>query len=420
MVEDDLNSIAAIDAVPHILKVVCEVTGLGFAAVARVTEDRWVALAVRDTIGFGLEPGGELVVKTTICDEIRNSRKPVVIDRVSADPCFSDHPTPRMYGFESYISVPIILRNGDFFGTLCAIDPAPAKVSEAATVKTFELFAELIAMHLENRENVTRTTVALLDERRTAEMREQFIAVLGHDLRNPLAAIQAGTTLLGRRDLDGSARNVVRLMQESCKRMADLTTDILDFARGKLGGGVPLRSVDDPNLGAILSQVIEELATVHPERSIDVQLDVGESVNCDSARLAQLVSNLLANALTHGAYDRPVGVVVQNDGTTLSIEVSNAGNPIPERRLGRLFQPFERGSDTSQDGLGLGLYIASEIAKAHGGTLTVDFDAGAHAVPRGVAKPPAGGGRGRRLRLMHRLYDLVALQPFLAALASEA
>ena len=136
MVEDDLNSIAAIDAVPHILKVVCEVTGLGFAAVARVTEDRWVALAVRDTIGFGLEPGGELVVKTTICDEIRNSRKPVVIDRVSADPCFSDHPTPRMYGFESYISVPIILRNGDFFGTLCAIDPAPAKVSEAATVKT--------------------------------------------------------------------------------------------------------------------------------------------------------------------------------------------------------------------------------------------------------------------------------------------
>ena len=186
-----------------------------------------------------------------------------------------------MYGFESYISVPIILRNGDFFGTLCAIDPAPAKVSEAATVKTFELFAELIAMHLENRENVTRTTVALLDERRTAEMREQFIAVLGHDLRNPLAAIQAGTTLLGRRDLDGSARNVVRLMQESCKRMADLTTDILDFARGKLGGGVPLRSVDDPNLGAILSQVIEELATVHPERSIDVQLDVGDSVNCE-------------------------------------------------------------------------------------------------------------------------------------------
>ena len=89
-------------------------------------------------------------------------------------------------------------------------------------------------MHLENRENVTRTTVALLDERRTAEMREQFIAVLGHDLRNPLAAIQAGTTLLGRRDLDGSARNVVRLMQESCKRMADLTTDILDFARGSL------------------------------------------------------------------------------------------------------------------------------------------------------------------------------------------
>ena len=133
-------------------------------------------------------------------------------------------------------------------------------------------------------------------------------------------------------------------MQESCKRMADLTTDILDFARGKLGGGGPLRSVDDPNLGAILSQVIEELATVHPERSIDVQLDVGESVNlllrafgaalnptCSPTRLMLTGPTIVRLALSFRMMR-----------TTLSIEVSNAGNPIPERRLGRLFQPFER------------------------------------------------------------------------------
>jgi signal transduction histidine kinase len=370
MTDSELDLVAAIDAVPHILEVACQVTGLGFAAVARVTEDRWTALAVRDTIGFGLEPGGELAVKTTICDAIRDCREPVVIDHVDDDPLFKDHPTPRMYGFQSYISVPIVLRSGEFFGTLCAIDPKPATVSDASTVKTFELFAELIAMHLENREKVAKTTSALLDERRTAEMREQFIAVLGHDLRNPLAAIQAGTTFLSGAHLDGPARNVVRLLQESAKRMIDLTTDILDFARGRLGGGVPLRAVDDGDLAAVLSHVIEELATVHPQRSIDVRIDVGQSVYCDSARLAQLLSNLLGNALTHGAPGEPVGVLVDNDGSTLTIEISNVGEAIPERRLDRLFQPFERGSDAPQDGLGLGLYIAAEIAKAHGGTLT--------------------------------------------------
>src|SRR5215217_3776168 len=209
MLDDDLQAVASIDAVPSILEVVCHITGLGFAAVARVTEDEWVALAVRDTIGFGLQPGGELAIKTTICNEIRASRELVVIDHVAEDPDFRDHPTPKQYGFQSYISVPIILRSGEFFGTLCAIDPKPAKVSDPATIKTFQLFAELLALHMENRERVTTTTVALLDERRTAELREQFIAVLGHDLRNPLAAIDGGARLLSKSSLDERATAVV-------------------------------------------------------------------------------------------------------------------------------------------------------------------------------------------------------------------
>src|SRR5215203_467949 len=136
MTGEDLNAVAAIDAVPNILKVVCQTTGMGFAAVARVTDEQWIALAVRDEIGFGLEPGGELDLATTICSEIRQSREPVVIDHVSEDPCFADHPTPKMYGFQSYISVPIIFRDGRFFGTLCAIDPAPAELKASAALKT--------------------------------------------------------------------------------------------------------------------------------------------------------------------------------------------------------------------------------------------------------------------------------------------
>jgi GAF domain-containing protein len=102
---------------------------MGFAAVARVTEDRWIACAVRDEIEFGLKPGGELKVETTICNEIRASGDRVVIDHVSQDEAFCRHPTPAMYGFQSYISVPIRRRNGAFFGTLCAIDPRPARLN---------------------------------------------------------------------------------------------------------------------------------------------------------------------------------------------------------------------------------------------------------------------------------------------------
>jgi signal transduction histidine kinase len=369
MTENDLETVASIDAVPHILEVICQVTGLGFAAVARVTEDKWVALAVRDTIGFGLTPGGELEIRSTICDEIRQCREKIVIDHVDEDPDFKDHPTPKMYGFQSYISVPIILRNGDFFGTLCAIDPKPANVSSPSTVKTFELFAELLALHLENRERVHATTIALLDEKRTAEMREQFIAILGHDLRNPLAAITAGTTMLGKLKLDQRARQIVELMQESSKRMTELTADILDFARGKLGGGVPLRSVAEENLEAVFSQVIEELRTVHPDREIKVEMAIEKPLFCDSARVAQVLSNLLGNALTHGASGAPVDVSIQSADGDLTIEITNSGEVIPRHKLAGLFHPFARGAQSPQDGLGLGLYIASEIAKAHGGTL---------------------------------------------------
>jgi hypothetical protein len=97
---DDLIAISKIDAVPMILKVACHSTGLRFAAVARVTSDRWMACAVRDEITFGLQPGGELPVKTTLCDEVRTRRELVVIDNVAEDELYCEHPTPGMYGFQ--------------------------------------------------------------------------------------------------------------------------------------------------------------------------------------------------------------------------------------------------------------------------------------------------------------------------------
>jgi signal transduction histidine kinase len=369
---DDLAAIAKIDAVPRILEVVCRTTGMGFAAVARVTEERWIACAVRDEIAFGLEPGGELPVQTTICDEIRASGQPVVIDHAAEDAIFCVHPTPKMYGFQSYISVPITRPDGGFFGTLCAIDPRPARLNTPETVGMFKLFADLIAFHLEAQERVTISERALLGERHTAELREQFIAVLGHDLRTPLASVDAGAKVLRKLPVGDKAAHVAVMIENSAARMAGLIRDILDFARGRLGGGLSVTPILDAGLDKMLEQVLDELRAAWPDRAIRSELALDRPVACDSARIAQLFSNLLSNALTHGDRAGPVSVRAHSDDTGFELSVANLGQPIPSDTIERLFQPFSRASARpGREGLGLGLYIASEIARAHAGSLDV-------------------------------------------------
>lgn len=371
-IADDLAVVARIDVVPTILEVVCRTTGLGFAAVARVTEERWVACAVRDEIAFGLEPGGELDVATTICNEIRAGGGHVVIDHVAEDEVFCRHPTPRQYGFQSYVSMPIRRPDGRFFGTLCAIDPRPARLKTPETVGMFKLFADLIGFHLDAQERLALSEKALLDERQGAELREQFIAVLGHDLRNPLASIDAGAKLLLRMPLAGRATQVATLIQNSAARMAGLIDNVLDFARGRLGGGLPMTRTLDADLTAALEQVVAELRAAWPDRAILCDMALDQPVHCDRARIAQLFSNLLANALVHGDATAPVRVRAHSADGGLELSVANPGEPIPLDAVDRLFQPFSRASiKPGQQGLGLGLYIASEIARAHEGTLEV-------------------------------------------------
>jgi signal transduction histidine kinase len=368
----DIAAIARIKAVPTILEVVCATTGMGFAAVARVTPDRWIACGVRDDIAFGLKPGGELKVETTICHEIRQNKEPVVINHVAEDETYRQHPTPAMYGFQSYISMPIILPDGSFFGTLCAIDPRPARLQNPQTIGMFRLFAELIAFHIDANSRVASSEATLLDERRTSELREQFIAVLGHDLRNPLSAIGGGVELLRRSALDAKAARLVNVIQMSVARIAGLIDDVMDFARGQLGSGLTLDLVENEPLAPVLRHVVGELGTSFPARVIEAEIGFDDPVHCDPKRIAQLLSNLLGNALTYGAAYVPIRVRAGIEGTVFELSVANAGEPIPPEAMERLFQPFTRGAvRPSQQGLGLGLFIASQVAKAHGGTLTV-------------------------------------------------
>lgn len=146
----------------EILTEVCRITGMGFSAVAYVSAERWIACQVEDRIEFGLDPGGELEIRKTICDDIRRDGKTIMIDNTAEDPDWWSHPVPVLYGFRSYVSLPITLDDGAFFGTLCAIDPAPRSESIAAHLDELNALAVRVAAILSGRTLDVRRDIPLV------------------------------------------------------------------------------------------------------------------------------------------------------------------------------------------------------------------------------------------------------------------
>ncbi|WPO81403.1 PAS domain-containing sensor histidine kinase [Chryseobacterium sp. JJR-5R] len=227
-------------------------------------------------------------------------------------------------------------------------------------------------LYEENLQTAKQLAEANLEmEQQNALIREQFIAVLGHDLRNPLGGVMSAAQLVARSDLGAREEKLVKLIQTGSKRMHNMINDIMDLARGRLGGGFPVSPVET-DLEQLLNQVSDELKVVWPERSIESDFNITQKVICDPGRLSQMASNLLANAIIHGSPVTPILIQAAVTEDIWEISVTNQGKPVPKEALPHLFHPFRReGKQKSQNGLGLGLYIASEIAKAHNGTLTV-------------------------------------------------
>lgn len=374
-IQSDIVKISRIPAVANILEVACEITGMGFAAIARVTESSWVACATKDTINFGLGVGGELKLETTICNEIMQHHQPVAIDHADLDPTYKNHHTPNMYGLQSYISVPIIRKNGKFFGTLCAIDRVPNEVNNLKVINTFTLFAELIGFHLDSQDELDESSRILKLEQRNAEIREQFIAMLGHDLRNPVNAISNAVQLQLRGELDDRNKRLAAIINDATTRTKGLINNILDFASGKLGGGIKLNYENDLSLDETIQQVITELNMAWPEVKIIKNIDLSSELKADYKRIAQLLSNILGNAITHGEKGKPIQLSLKETVDGKTITVSNSGLPIPASVLPHLFMPYSRGKvRPGQEGLGLGLYISKEIVLAHGGSINVISD----------------------------------------------
>ncbi|NVJ23400.1 MULTISPECIES: PAS domain-containing protein [Myxococcus] len=206
--------------------------------------------------------------------------------------------------------------------------------------------------------------------RQTAEFRERFLGIVSHDLRSPLGAILLSVNALMRsEEIIPKHLTAVRRIALSAERMGRMISDLLDFTRGRLGGGIPI-SPRPANLRALCQQVREELEIGHPQRALRMSVHEGHfQGEWDADRLTQLLGNLGKNALDYSPVDTPVDFVLRDEGEQVCVEIHNEGPAIPSDLLPHLFEPFRRATDKGHptSGLGLGLFIAQEIARAHGG-----------------------------------------------------
>ena len=285
-------------------------------------------------------------------------------------------PLLRMQGFFNEVALDLVKKDG---GKLAILANAVERRDGEGSL----LFTRLTIMQATERRRYERNLVqaravaeeGLLAEREASELREQFIAVLGHDLRNPLAGVDAGVRRILRKGPYEATPELLDLMQQSIRRMQILIDNVLDLTRTRLGGGLLLQIEEAVAIGPALAQVVDELKIAYPEREIVTTIEAGITLDCDPGRLGQLLSNLVGNALTHGSPATAVQVHAEIEDGEFRLSVANEGEPIQPATMERLFQPFYRGdAGASREGLGLGLYIASEIATAHGGTIEAASD----------------------------------------------
>jgi sigma-B regulation protein RsbU (phosphoserine phosphatase) len=332
---------------------------------------------------LSLSPDGRIVkLNATLADWLGHDRDSLIGESIheilgfGGRIAFETHLAPllRMQGHVYEIALDLLMADGSRIPTI-------ANAAERRDPTGKHLFTRLTLFKAVDRRTYERSLVEARvkaeaeskAERDAALLREQFIAVLGHDLRNPLSAVAAGIALLGKREqVSDDGRSILSAMRDSVDRASALIDDVLDFARGRLGGGIVVERNADAPLTPVLEQVVAEVRAINSDWRILTSFEVEEPVFCDRGRLAQLASNLLSNAVTHGAADQPIRFEARTAGDRFELMAANGGAPILDEVRKELFRPFFRGAARpSRNGLGLGLFIASEIAKAHDGMLQV-------------------------------------------------
>jgi signal transduction histidine kinase len=229
--------------------------------------------------------------------------------------------------------------------------------------------------------------------RRAEEFRRHLLAIVGHDLRSPLAAITVSVGLLLRQHrLEQREVATLSRVLASAGKIERILRDLLDWASAEAGHTLPL-SPREASIADVCRGAADEALAVDPARSVAVEGEGDPRGRWDPDRLAQVLGNLVGNAFKHGRAGAPVRVRWRGTGDEVAVEVENQGEPIPPALRRRIFEPFRRGAATGGPGggLGLGLYIARELVRAHGGTIAVRSGGGTTTftvrLPRAAAAP---------------------------------
>ncbi|HSN29339.1 MAG TPA: HAMP domain-containing sensor histidine kinase [Kofleriaceae bacterium] len=247
----------------------------------------------------------------------------------------------------------------------------------------FVILSELLARNVPPQsmlllhEGFDRAISAAIDRyaQRREEVRSRFISILGHDLRDPLSTVKISTEVLARGGaVTGEQQQIVARISRACDRMQRMIGEVLDFARGHLGGGIPANPTLN-DMANICRDVVEEISAAHPQRTITLEASGDLRGPFDLDRVAQALGNIIGNAVEHTRAAIEVAAYETKDRMHVVTTVTSHGPAIPADVQRRIFDPFSRGDDAiGGHGLGLGMYIANQIALAHGATIDLTSD----------------------------------------------
>jgi signal transduction histidine kinase/CheY-like chemotaxis protein len=341
------------------LRACCEALVTMGAAFARI----WTYDATHEVLDLRASAGiyehttgrhARIPVGSLKAGRIAQTREPTLIQNVMGDPQVVDQEWAARERLVSFAGYPLIVGNR-LVGVVAVYARVELSDGMASAISTV---ADQIAI--------------AVDRDAGERFRELFIGILGHDLRNPLNAVLMATYLLLQSATDKEKPVLVRL-GNSAKRMERMIAQLLDFTRARSGGGIALLR-EPSDLGSVCQQVVGELLTANPDRAIEVVI-TGDTLGFwDTDRIAQVFSNLVANAITYGSANAAVQVRLVATDTEVECAICNMGPAIPSDLLPHLFDPFRRArhaKGSATQGLGLGLFICQQIVAAHGGSTRV-------------------------------------------------
>ncbi|ADB38199.1 sensor histidine kinase [Spirosoma linguale] len=390
--KQDVERVNQIAIVPILLDVICQTTGMGFAAVARVTSSRWITCSVRDDIQFGLVPGAELKLETTICNEIQGSHQPVVIDHVDQSELYWNHHTPAQYGFQSYISFPIFLKTGELFGTLCAIDPKPARLDNPRIKGLFTAFADLISFHLQQTDLLEQSDQAVTNLSRQLTQSEdenrQYRHIANHNLQEPLRKLRLFSTMLvdviRRNEMDQAEATALKI-NGAAEKFARMIKDLANFSVLDQTDG----ALQETNLHEVLSVVATQLAPKLRAKKASLQVGELPIIQAIPIQIEQLFYHLLDNSIKFARQQELLVISVTSQvvagswlGKSLSqgsayvhIQVVDNGIGMPQSQLEKLFDMFAKlPADTAGHGEGFGLTYSRKVVHNHGGQIKIESE----------------------------------------------